>query len=102
MLAPDPLASALRARQQRALAKALAWGLQGDVQPLGTMAYAVPSRTEPGRSYRVARTRRAGAEHLICDCPAGLAGVPCVHTAAVYIHRLEQRTGGTVTAVRPA
>jgi hypothetical protein len=97
----DRTLDAIRARQKRALAKAFAWGLQSEVRPVATDRYQVPSRTEPGLLYTVARTRRNGQEWFACSCPAGVAGLPCAHAAAVYLHRLEQRTGGTVTAVRP-
>jgi uncharacterized Zn finger protein len=101
MLVDRVVAGAIQARRRTALAKALAWGLQGDVQPLGQASYRVPSRTEPGLLYTVAVTRRRGAEHLACSCPAGVADLPCVHSAAVYLHRLEQRSGVTVIGVHP-
>jgi hypothetical protein len=97
-LMPLPLA----ARQRRALARAFAWGLQAEVRPVDPRHWRVPSVHEPGLLYDVALTRRDGQEHLACSCPAGVAGQPCSHAAAVWLFRTEQRTGGNIVAVRPA
>lgn len=88
-------------RQQRALRKAFALGLQTDVRQLRPRLYAVESTTRDGITHRVAVTHRRGEEHLACSCEAGLMDQPCVHAAAVWLHRLEQRSGASVLYVHP-
>ena len=88
-------------RQQRALRKAFALGLQTDVVQLRPKLYEVASTTRAGLAHRVAVTSRGGEVHLACSCEAGLVGVPCTHAAAVWIYRLEARSGASVLYVHP-
>ena len=87
-------------RQRRALARAFALGLQGDVRPVGPRLWRVPSMSEPGLLHTVALTSRRGEPHLACSCPAGATGVPCTHAAAVWLWRLERRSGASVLSIR--
>jgi len=88
-------------RQRRALARAFALGLQGDVRPAGRRTWRVPSVSEPGLLHTVVLTSRRGQPHLACSCTAGAMGRPCAHAAAVWLWRLERRSGASVLAVRP-
>lgn len=88
-----------KARERQALARAFAWGLQADVRPgQQRNTYLVPSRSEPGLLHLVVANRSG---RVFCSCPAGSVGAPCTHAAAVWLYLMEQRTGGTVTSVRP-
>jgi len=88
-------------RERRALRKAFALGLQTDVTLLRPKLYQVASTTRAGVVHRVAVTSRGGREHLACSCEAGLVDQPCTHAAAVWLHRLEQRSGTSVLYVHP-
>ena len=89
-------------RQRRALARAFSLGLQAEVRPVSLRVWRVPSMSEPGLLHTVVLTSRRGQPHLACSCPAGATGVPCSHAAAVWLWRLERRSGGTVLFVRPS
>jgi hypothetical protein len=88
-------------RRQRALRKAFALGLQADVEQLRPRLYRVASTSRAGLAHRVAVTSRGGEEYLACSCEAGLIGQPCVHAAAVWLRRLEARSGASVLYVHP-
>lgn len=83
--------------RRRAIQRAIALGLAGDVQRVCRGWYRLPSTTRPEVFWTV-RVSREG--HWSCDCEAGRAGRPCVHQAAVYIRKVEAG-GGTVVAPAP-
>ena len=85
-----------RVAQQRAISRAIALGLAGDVQRVSYGWYRLPSTTRPGVFWTV-RVSREG--HWSCDCEAGRAGRACVHQAAVLIRKTE---AGGATVVAPA
>lgn len=98
MLATTPAPDRAVAARQRALRKAFALGLAGDVVRLRLGLYEVPSQTRPGQAHRVT-VSASGVYH--CSCEAGVAGRPCVHQAAVYLRKLEQNSRANVVFVRP-
>lgn len=78
--------------RQRAIGRAIALGVAGEVVRVRRGWYRVPSTTQPATVYTV----RVVDGRYTCDCPAGRSGRPCVHAAGVYIRKLESG-GGRVT-----
>lgn len=84
-------------RRRRALARALARGGATSVVRVRFGLYRIGSNSRPGR-FRTVSVDAGGRYH--CDCPAGLLGRPCWHTAATYIAKLEH--AGRIRVVRPS
>ena len=78
--------------QQRAINRAIALGVAGEIERVRLGWYRVPSTTQPGTVYTV----RVVDGRYTCDCPAGRSGRPCVHAAGVFIRKIEAG-GGRVT-----
>jgi hypothetical protein len=97
--APTAPRMSLTERQQRALRKAFALGLQADVVRVRFGLYLVPSTSRDGVDHKVAVSPRG---QYACSCEAGVAGRPCVHAAAVYLAKLERNSGASVVYVKPA
>lgn len=74
-----------RKQYQAALDRARARGGAKRVTYLGGYAYMVEGSS--GGTYRVWWQ----GENVRCNCAAGMRGVPCWRTAAVYIRRLGQQ-----------
>jgi hypothetical protein len=85
-----------REAQRRALARALALGLAGEVTRLRLGWYQVGSTSAPGQAYTV----HVNDGRYVCSCQAGRSGRACAHAAAVYIAKVEHG-GGRVLGVRP-
>lgn len=81
--------------QARAINRAIALGLAGEVIRVRGGWYQLPSTTRPGQVWTV----RVVEGRYTCDCEAGRNDKPCVHQAAVYIRKVEQ---GGATVVAPA
>lgn len=84
-------------RQRNAIKKAVDLGAGRRVRRVRYGLYRVPSATRADQVYTVS-VDAAGT--YSCDCPAGLAGNPCWHTAAVYVAKVEH--AGRVRVTRPA
>jgi len=85
-------------RWQRAAQRALAADLPHQLRQRGA-AVIVPSKSTDSSVYHVQLTGSLVGQ---CDCPAGLAGKPCAHRAAVAIRLYERQTGVRVAAVNRA
>ena len=86
-------------RWQRAVTRALAADLHHHLTRRGD-SVVVPSKTDDGVTYCV---QLAGGQVGWCTCPAGLAGKPCAHRAAVALRLAEKALGGMrIVAVKPA
>jgi len=82
-------------RQRNAIRKAVERGGAKLVRRVRFGLYRIESAHEAGRVYTV----RVDAQgRYSCDCPAGLAGNPCWHAAAVYVAKIEHASKGRVTA----
>lgn len=82
--------------RQRAISRAIALGLAGEVVRVKCGWYRLPSTTRPGQWWTV----RVVGGRWSCDCEAGRSGRPCVHQAAVLIRKLESG-GARVTGPAP-
>ncbi len=80
----------------RAAQRALAADLPHQLRRRGG-AVLVPSCTQDGQRYHV---QVEGGRVGQCDCPAGLAGKPCKHVAAVALRLHERETGARVVALK--
>lgn len=89
------MAMDMRQARQRAIKRAIALGLAGEVIRVRCGWYQLPSTTRPGQVWTV----RVVDGRWSCDCEAGRNGRPCVHQAAVYIRKVE---AGGATVVAPA
>lgn len=76
--------------QRRAIGRAIALGVAGEVERVRRGWYRVPSTTRPATVYTV----RVVDGRYTCDCPAGRAARPCVHAAGVYIRKVEANAKG--------
>ena len=79
-----------RTAQQRAISRAVALGVAGEVERVRLGWYRVPSTTQPGTVYTV----RVVAGRYTCDCSRGAQGRPCVHAAGVFIRKTEANAKG--------
>ena len=79
-----------RTAERRAISRAVALGVAGEVQRVRLGWYRVPSTTQPGTVYTV----RVVDGRYTCDCPAGRSGRPCVHAAGVFIRKVEANANG--------
>src|SRR3954468_1452221 len=86
-----------RTAQSRAIQRAIALGLAGEVERVRYGWYRVPSTTTPGTVYTV----RVTGDRYTCDCSAGRGGRPCVHAAGVFVRKTEAASGGRVTGPAP-
>lgn len=84
--------TATRSSYQRSLDKAKALGTVKTIHQVNASTYRVPGVQSV---YTV--TVAADGEQA-CSCPAGQAGRPCYHSAAVWL----QRVAEAATALRPA
>jgi len=87
---------AITASEQRAISKAMALGLAGQVERVRFGLYRVPSTSEAG----VVHTVIVDGGAYECTCKAS-AKPSCVHRAAVYIAKVEA-SGAKVVGVKPA
>jgi hypothetical protein len=69
--------------------------LVGRVRKLGPDRFWVPSQRAGEPGYEVVVVGR----HPFCPCPAGQAGVPCAHSAALYLLAQRQREEAARRAV---
>lgn len=87
--------------RRRAISKALAMGGAGTVARVRYGTYRVASRTRAGLTHTVSVV----GQNFFCTCPAGAAGRPCWHAAAVFVAKIEAhgaRVTGPGTQVAPA
>lgn len=82
-----------KTQYQKALNKARKLGTARTVRHIGTSrAYLVHSSTE-GLNYVVGRTAEGEYE---CSCTAGKRGIPCYHSAGLYLALVGEQMGARI------